>query len=108
VVKIPSTERRGNPDAKFVFAFLAMLLCLGEPLCAQMASDASEIFRQASEAMQRGNLNVAGDGFEAAAKAAPAFAEAHFNLGLVREEQGWFDEASARFQKALPTKRSSD
>jgi len=104
VVKIPSTERRGNPDAKFVFAFLAMLLCLGEPLCAQMASDASEIFRQASEAMQRGNLNVAGDGFEAAAKAAPAFAEAHFNLGLVREEQGRFDEASASFQKALALK----
>ena len=104
MVKIPSTERRGNPDAKFVFAFLAMLLCLGEPLCAQMASDASEIFRQASEAMQRGNLNVAGDGFEAAAKAAPAFAEAHFNLGLVREEQGRFDEASASFQKALALK----
>jgi tetratricopeptide (TPR) repeat protein len=104
VVNIPSTKRSGNPEAKFAFAFLAILLSLGKPLCAQMASDASEIFRQASEAMQRGNLNVAGDGFEAAAKAAPAFAEAHFNLGLVREEQGRFDEAIAGFEKALALK----
>ena len=104
MVNVPLTKRSGNPDAKFAFAFLAILLCLGEPLCAQMAEDASEIFRQASEAMQRGNLNVAGDGFAAAAKAAPAFAEAHFNLGLVREEQGRFDEASASFQKALALK----
>ena len=54
--------------------------------------------------MQRGNLNVAGDGFEAAARAAPAFAEAHFNLGLVREEQGRFEEAIASFEKALALK----
>src|SRR6202158_6253643 len=101
MVNIPSKKRLRNPDAKFAFAFLAILLGLGEPLCAQMAPDASEIFRQASEAMQRGNLNVAGDGFEAATKATPAFAEAHFNLGLVREEQGRFDEAIASFQKAL-------
>jgi len=104
MVNIPSKKRLRNPDAKFAFAFLAILLGLGEPLCAQMAPDASEIFRQASEAMQRGNLNVAGDGFEAATKATPAFAEAHFNLGLVREEQGRFDEAIASFQKALALK----
>jgi tetratricopeptide (TPR) repeat protein len=104
VVSIPSTKRSGNPDAKLAFAFLAILLCLGEPLCAQMASEASDIFRQASAAMQRGDLNAAGDGFAAAAKAAPAFAEAHFNLGLVREEQGRFDEAIASFQKALALK----
>jgi tetratricopeptide (TPR) repeat protein len=104
VVNIPSKKRLRNPDAKFAFAFLAILLGLGEPLCAQMASDASEILRQASEAMQRGDLNAAGDGFEAATKATPAFAEAHFNLGLVREEQGRFDEAIASFQKALALK----
>ena len=81
-----------------------MLFCLASPLRSQVESAASEIFRQASEAMQRGNLNVAGDGFEAAARAAPAFAEAHFNLGLVREEQGRFDEAIASFQKAVALK----
>ncbi len=81
-----------------------MQFCLARPLCSQVESAASEIFRQASEAMQRGDLNAAGGGFEAAAKAAPAFAEAHFNLGLVREEQGRFDEAIASFQKALALK----
>src|SRR5467141_4280816 len=88
----------------FVFACLVILFCLARPLRSQVESDASEIFRQASEAMQRGNLNVAGDGFAAAARAAPAFAEAHFNLGLVREEQGRFDEAIVSFQKALALK----
>src|SRR5229473_545825 len=88
----------------FVFAYLAILFYLARPLCSQVESAVSEIFRQASEAMQRGNLNAAGDGFEAAARASPAFAEAHFNLGLVREEQGRFDEAIASFQKALALK----
>ncbi len=104
MVNIPSTKRLGNPSVASVFGRLVLLFCLGNPLCAQVASKASDIFRQASEAMQRGNLNVAGDGFEAAAKVAPAFAEAHFNLGLVREEQGRFDEAIASFQKALALK----
>ncbi len=104
MVNIPSTKRPGKPTAKFVFACLVILFCLGRPLRSQVASAASEIFRQASEAMQSGNLNVAGDGFEAAARAAPAFAEAHFNLGLVREEQGRFEEAIASFEKALALK----
>jgi tetratricopeptide (TPR) repeat protein len=101
MVKNPSTKRAGNPTANFVFAFLAILLCLGQSLCAQMASDASEIFRQASEAMRRGDLNAAGDGFAAAAKVEPTFAEAHFNLGLVREEQGRLEDAVASLKKAL-------
>jgi len=104
VVNLPSTKRPGKPTTKFVFACLVILFCLARPLRSQVASAASEIFRQASEAMQRGNLNVAGDGFEAAARAAPAFAEAHFNLGLVREEQGRFEEAIASFEKALALK----
>ncbi|HLK05652.1 MAG TPA: tetratricopeptide repeat protein [Candidatus Acidoferrum sp.] len=56
--------------------------------------------------MRGGDLNAAGEGFDAAAKAAPAFAEAHFNLGLVREEQGRLDEAIASLQKALSLKPS--
>jgi len=54
--------------------------------------------------MQRGDLNGAGEGFEAATKASPSFAEAHFNLGLVREEQGRFEDAVASLQKALSLK----
>jgi tetratricopeptide (TPR) repeat protein len=63
-----------------------------------------ESFRRASEAMRRGDLNAAGEGFEAATKASPSFAPAHFNLGLVREEQGRFDEAIASLLKALSLK----
>ena len=54
--------------------------------------------------MKRGDLNAAGEGFSAAAKAAPSFAEAYFNLGLVRHEQGRLDEAIASFEKALSLK----
>ena len=87
-----------------MLASLSFLFCLAWPLSAQVPPEVSEIFRQASEAMRQGDLNAAGDGFAAAAKAAPAFAEAHFNLGLVREEQGRMDEAIASLQKALALK----
>jgi tetratricopeptide (TPR) repeat protein len=71
---------------------------------AQAASDVNETFRQASAAMRQGNLGEAAAGFASVAQASPAFAEAHFNLALVREEQGRFDEAIASFQKALALK----
>jgi tetratricopeptide (TPR) repeat protein len=99
-----ATKRPGAQAARFMLACLSFLFCLAWPLSAQVPSEVSEIFRQASEAMQRGDLDAAGEGFAAAAKAAPAFAEAHFNLGLVREEQGRFDEAVGGFQKALALK----
>jgi len=70
----------------------------------QVNQQGPEQFRQASEAMRRGDLAAAGDGFAAAARSAPAFAEAHFNLGLVREEQGRLEEAVASLQKALALK----
>ena len=90
--------------AQFILFFLGLLLCLNEQLSAQLPPEASRVFQQASEAMQRGDLNAAGDGFAAATKLAPAFAEAYFNLGLVREEQGRLDEAIASFEKALKLK----
>jgi tetratricopeptide (TPR) repeat protein len=99
-----ATTRPHAQAARFMLASFAFLLCLAWPLRAQVAPNVSEIFRQASEAMRRGDLNAAGDGFAAAAIATPAFAEAHLNLGLVREEQGRFDEAIISFQKALGLK----
>jgi tetratricopeptide (TPR) repeat protein len=54
--------------------------------------------------MQQGNLEEAGVGFAAIVKQSPAFAEAHFNLGLVRQEQGHYEEAIASFRKALSLK----
>ena len=73
-------------------------------LSAQNFPGEPESFRRASEAMRRGDLNAAGEGFEAATKASPSIAPAYFNLGLVREEQGRFDEAIASLQKALSLK----
>ena len=61
-------------------------------------------FRQASEAMRNGNLEEAGRGFAAVTKAAPTFAQAYLNLGLVREEQGRHEEAISNLQKALGLK----
>jgi tetratricopeptide (TPR) repeat protein len=70
----------------------------------QAGTDINESFRQASAAMRQGNLDEAAAGFASVAQASPTFAEAHFNLGLVREEQGRFDDAIASFQKALELK----
>jgi tetratricopeptide (TPR) repeat protein len=74
------------------------------PLWAQRSPDVDDRFRQATEAMRNGNLEEAGEGFAAVAKQAPTFAEAHLNLGLVREEQGRHEEAITSFQKALALK----
>lgn len=83
---------------------LVPLFSVDSQPAAQLPPEVSGVFQQASEAMQRGDLNAAGDGFATAAKLAPAFAEAHFNLGLVREEQGRLEEAIASFEKALKLK----
>ena len=82
----------------------ALVLCAITPSHAQVEPETSAKFREASEAMRSGDLESAGDGFLAVVKAAPSFAEAHFNLGLVREEQGRLDEAVASFEKALTLK----
>lgn len=70
-------------------------------LQAQTSPELDERFRRASEAMRNGNLDGAGEEFAALAREAPSFAPAHFNLGLVREEQGRHEEAIASFRKAL-------
>src|SRR5215471_21821398 len=61
-------------------------------------------FRAATEAMRAGKLDQAGDEFASITKDSPSFAEAHLNLGLVREEQGRNEEAIASLQKALSLK----
>jgi tetratricopeptide (TPR) repeat protein len=97
--------RLANVRTSMVLALFCLFLnCVSPQIFAQDKPEVSETFRQASEAMRRGDLNAAGEGFAATAKASPAFAEAHFNLGLVREEQGRFEEAIASLQKALSLK----
>ena len=90
--------------AKFILTLLAILFCLHRQAAAQLPPEISSVFVQASNAMRQGDLSRAADGFAAATKLDPAFAEAHFNLGLVREEQGRLDEAIACFEKALALK----
>jgi len=87
-----------------VFAALVCLCFLALSAVAQENPQASDTFQRAVEAMRGGDLQAAGDGFAAAVKASPTFAEAHFNLGLVREEQGRFEDAIASLQKALSLK----
>ncbi len=63
-----------------------------------------ERFHEAAETMRAGHLKEAGNKFASITKDFPGFAEAHLNLGLVREEQGRNEEAIASLQKAIGLK----
>src|SRR6266567_4688221 len=99
----PRIHRRCSPAGAALTVSLCALLC-GVTLARTQGPSANEKFRLATEAMRAGHLDEAGKGFEAVIASSPSFAEAHFNLGLVREEQGRNDEAVACFQKALALK----
>ena len=103
-MKVFVIEHRNLYFARIMLACLALLFFVDSRLAAQAAPEVSRAFTQASNAMRQGDLNQAGDGFAAVTKLAPTFAEAHFNLGLVREEQGRLEEAIASFEKALKLK----
>ena len=82
-------------------ALLCWLL-LGVPsLTRAQSPDVSAEFARAAQAMRQGKLEEAGTGFAGVIKLAPGFAEAYFNLGLVRQEQGRYVDAIPSFQKAL-------
>src|ERR1700733_3019191 len=66
---------------------LCVVLLTGSIIIWAQSDALNTQFAQATQAMQQGNLDVAAAGFAAIAKQSPTFAEAHFNLGLVREEQ---------------------
>jgi tetratricopeptide (TPR) repeat protein len=84
-----------------------LLLALGVfvPISSSAQTPAqAATFAAATQAMQEGNLDAAAEGFGTVVKQAPTFAEAHFNLGLVRQEQGQYDDAIASFRRALALK----
>ncbi len=103
------TTARQLPNHRVLLRLLAppvlcMIYGVTVPLWAQRSPDVDDRFRQATEAMRKGNLEEAGEGFAAIVKQAPSFAEAYLNLGLVREEQGRHEDAISSFQKALGLK----
>ena len=81
----------------------SVFLQLSSVVLAQSGA-ASEQFERATEAMRAGNLDAAAEGFASVIRQMPAFAEAHFNLGLVNQERGRYEEAIGSFQKALALK----
>src|SRR5215472_17770000 len=107
VIRKPAYRRQ--PRRRYLLQGMSLLvLCMiggvTVSLRAQSPLGVDGRFREASEAMRNGNLEAAAEGFAAVVKEAPSFAEAHLNLGLVREEQGRHEEAIASFQKALQLK----
>jgi tetratricopeptide (TPR) repeat protein len=90
--------------ASFPLLISALLLVCAARLRGQADPAINDKFRQATEAMRVGRLEEAADGFASVTKAAPTFAEAFLNLGLVREEQSRNEEAIANFEKALTLK----
>jgi tetratricopeptide (TPR) repeat protein len=88
------------------FFHVAVYLMLGAALVLAQseAGDTAAKFSRATEFMREGKLDEASSAFAAVVKQNPSFAEAHLNLGLVREEQGKHDDAIASFQKALALK----
>jgi tetratricopeptide (TPR) repeat protein len=92
--------RMGLPLLRWTLAclFLSQLHCT---LVGAQSTSTEVRFREATEALRAGHLDEAGDKFATITKDSPGFAEAHLNLGLIREEQGRNEEAIASLQKAL-------
>ncbi len=80
-----------------------LILALAHPAEGQLKSP-TERFQEATEAMKQGRLDEAAAGFASVITAAPSFAEAHLNLGLVLEEQGKNEEAIRSLKSALQLK----
>lgn len=88
-----------------VFVFLAKASILVIPAAAQSPTNrTSAQFQQAAEAMRAGDLDAAATGFSTVVRTSPTFAEAYFNLGLVNEERGHYEDAIKNFEKAITLK----
>lgn len=78
---------------------------LAEQALAQCLSNSPShpggVFQQAVFALADGRMQSALDGFAAAARAAPGWAEAQYNLGVVQAELGDFVSAEASYRAAL-------
>ncbi len=79
------------------FSFL-VLACLPFALRAQSVDPA---FQRGAEAFKAGQLDIAATEFSRSIESAPRFAQAYFNLGLVRLQQNRTSDAASLFSKTL-------
>src|SRR5207302_1859758 len=82
-----------RPQAAWSGLIGAFALIYCQCLAVAQTPTVAEELRQGAEALHQGRLEDAAEAFTSVTKSSPQFAEAHFNLGLVREEQGRNEEA---------------
>ncbi|PYY20067.1 MAG: hypothetical protein DMG60_01670 [Acidobacteria bacterium] len=82
---------------------LCTLLFFGVALLGQSAQT-EKTFNQGAEALRNGRLDEAAERFSQLTVLAPGFAEAYFNLGLVRLQQRDFHAAILALQKSVNLK----
>src|SRR4051812_3827774 len=84
---------------------LMMLISIAVSISALGQESAVESkFRDGTEAMRSGSLDQAAEAFSAVIQASPRFAEAYLDLGLVREQQGKYEDTIKALQQALKLK----
>jgi len=93
-----------RPQAAWSGLIGAFALIYCQCLAVAQTPTVAEELRQGAEALHQGRLEDAAEAFTSVTKSSPQFAEAHFNLGLVREEQGRNEEAMASLRKAISLK----
>jgi len=103
---LPRSHRRGPAVSVLVPAVLCGF-CLVSTF-GQTAPNESfaKAMQQGAQAMTAGNLAAAVEAYTLATRLQPAFAEAHFNLGLAQEQAGRLDEARQALEKSVVLKPS--
>src|SRR5438105_13036764 len=90
-----------RPQAAWSGLIGAFALIYCQCLAVAQTPTVAEELRQGAEALHQGRLEDAAEAFTSVTKSSPQFAEAHFNLGLVREEQGRNEDTMARVPEAI-------
>ncbi len=85
----------------FIAQVLFLSLATTLPLALQQQTDPTLRFNRAVELQRTGQLDQAADEYRALLKAAPAYAEAHANLGVVLAQLGQHQQAVESYQSAL-------
>src|SRR5579884_1632692 len=80
------------------------ILLTSLPSLAAQANSFESVFRHGTEAMREGKLDLAADDFSQAIKLNPSFAEAYFNLGLVKVQQAHYGDAVEFLSRSVALK----